>query len=135
MREGSGVLLRRVSPDGALIWLVQRYQDEQGEFDFAFGFESGNSGWHSHPDMLDAPGKSREQVVSEVTDDVTNDRMLIKATVRGDWVEHALLGDLETEVDYLVDVDDQISIRFWSGRSVSFDELIDGAVAYRPFKG
>jgi hypothetical protein len=136
MEEPRDPFVRHVSSDGRLVWLAERYLDQSGDYDFSFGFWSDGSFWHGHPDVVEGePGRTREQIVRDVTEGVLNDRFVIKTTVRDGVTEHALLYDLETEVDYLVDNDERISLRFWSGRHVTFDELIDKTVDYTPFRG
>lgn len=128
------VFLRHVSPDGSLTWIVRCFRDADGAFNFAFGFETDDSVWHGHPDPAAFPGRTREQIAVEVTDGLLHDRYIVKSSAQEDGtVLHALLDALEIEVDHLIHNDEKVSLRFRSGRQVTFDELVDKTVLYRPF--
>lgn len=107
------LLARHVSPDGALTLLVERAAEPDGTALISLGFE--RSGWHMHPSEAEALA---------VVEAVLADRMVIVTTRRPHQAEHSLMLSIELEVD-LYDPQDLMEFRLWSGRAVTWEELIE----------
>ena len=60
-------IARHQSPDGELVWRVERSDDAAGGAVFSAGFEGGF--WHVHPDQLERTGEPLA-VLLKVTDRV-----------------------------------------------------------------
>ena len=123
-------IARHVSPDGQLVWVVEEYPETEGSHGIAMGFA--DLPWHTHPDAFDRRGRSDHDIATDVTAAILTDRVLIMTTRYDDVVEHGFLDDLELQVE-IKSLDEQWSFRFWSGRQVTIEELIDGTVSYLPF--
>jgi hypothetical protein len=130
------VLVRHVSSDGALIWRVEKSLLPDGTAAYVAGFEG--LLWHIHPESLDRPGAPLDRVLA-VTDDLLADRMLV---IEETWPSTGpddparslrLMTDLDEEIAFKAN-DETWRLRFWSGRSVDVDDLIDGKVVYLPLE-
>lgn len=119
------LLDRRVSPDGALHFRIERFDDGR----LAFGFEE--SDWHQHPDMFEANGRTPEQVAFAFADDLVNDRLIIvRSHEEGEeryWVLDTIEYELELSGTYAL-----LQFRLWSGRRIDRAELLEGSVDYKP---
>jgi len=115
------VLDRRTSPDGRLHFRVERH----GDGTLAFGFEECD--WHQHPEMLQARGRTPEQVAQAFADDLINDRLVIVHNRQEDryWVLDTIEYELELSGTYA-----PLEVRYWSGRSIDRAELLEGSIAY-----
>ncbi len=102
-----------MSPDGALTLLVQRTAEPDGTALISLGFDE--SGWHMHPSETDALA---------VVEAILADRMVIVTTRRTHRMEHSLMPSIELEVD-LYDPQDVMEFRLWSGRAVTWEEIIE----------
>ena len=126
------VLARHTSPDGALTILVQRDTQPGGDSILSLGFEGFD--WHVHPgEFYPRDGRSDEEVFLEIVSDVVSDRMIIMLQGHDDgpmWP--SILDTVTFEVDFY-HPGERWSFRFWSGRTVDVDKLMDGRVKYKPF--
>lgn len=118
MWEGSEVLARHVSPDGALTLRVDRAIEDAVPV-VSMGFEE--SGWHFHPTVAEA---------LRIVEEVLADRVIILISSTHGAIEYELMDDLEREID-TKPTDMTYRFRTWS-REVTFDELAAGDVPYTP---
>lgn len=125
------ILASHVSPDGTFTWIVEVYSEPDGTDGIAMGFDG--FGWHLHPDSVDRRERTDQQIAADATEALLADRLLIMTTTDGEAVEHSLLDDLEVEVS-IKSYSERWTFRFWSGRSVEVDDLIDGKVGYLPLR-
>jgi hypothetical protein len=129
MSERAELVARHVSPDGELVWRVEREVEADGRVVISFGFEGLD--WHLHPEFFLANGREPLTIGLEVTDDLVSDRSVVVISRWPEGVEYSIPDSLEVLVDFK-HLEEELSFRFWSGRQVSVDDLIDGAVAYKP---
>lgn len=124
MDEAAEVLARHVSPDGELVFRVER---ESGII--SFGFEG--LVWHLHPDGFDARGRSPERVALDVVDDLISDRMVIVTEYEGGQLRRHILETVQMEIEF-VGAQTRLEFRLWSGRPIDRSELLEGSVDYKP---
>jgi hypothetical protein len=121
------LLARHISPDGALVWRVEREPEPDGTI--SFGFEGQD--WHLHPDVFEPRGRTPEQVVRDVTADLIEDRYIVVTLRENGSVEHGILETIELELEINGTYAD-LTFRFWSGRRVDRAKLLEGSVDYKP---
>lgn len=124
MSEAAEILARHVSPDGELVFRVER---EDGVI--SFGFEGLT--WHLHPDTFEVNGRTPEQVALDVVGDLINDRMVVVIDRSDGQLEYGILETIELE-PWVYGVEAPLEFRFWSGRQVARTELLEGTVDYKP---
>jgi len=130
MSEKAEVLARHVSPDGHLVLRAERESEADGRLVYSLGFEG--QPWHLHPDFfMKQDERSIEQMTFDLIGDVISDRMLIVIATSPGHRETRIVDTLESEVDYKP-IDIGLTFRFWSGRQVSIEDLIDGRVTFKP---
>jgi len=127
------VVARHVSPDGKLVWRVQRDVTADGNAEYSGGFEG--RAWHLHAELMSRGGDPLANILA-LTDDLLADRLVI---VKGSRpmqdspsetdVAYWLLDELEGEVEFNPN-DSMLEFRFWSGRRLSVEDLIDGKVEF-----
>lgn len=131
----AGAIARYVSPDGQLVWRVEVSKSTSGEPVYAAGFEG--TFWHVHPDQLRRRGEPIE-VLLTLTEELLADKLVI---IEERWPVPDNPEELGLERSLLVDLDFELSVkpnetawklRFWSGKVVDVEDLIDGAVAFTP---
>jgi hypothetical protein len=128
------ILERHTSPDGLLMLVVIEQPPADGSLEplITVGFE-GFDGWHVHPDLWwpNPDGKTWAQIGRDIAKDVTDDAMLIAISTRDGEQSIRLVDRIEDEVDFL-QPGERVEYRFWSGRTVSIEDLIDGRVPFKP---
>ena len=130
MSERAELLARHVSPDGQLVWRIERETEASGKVVISFGFEGLD--WHLHPDFFEANGRSPEQIADDVTAGVIEDRhVVVIETFPDDPFRMYLLETIEQELELSGTYAD-LRFRFWSGRSIDRAELLEGTVDYKP---
>jgi hypothetical protein len=123
------LVARHVSPDGELVWRIEREVEADGRVVISFGFEGLD--WHLHPEFFSANGREPLAIALDVTDDLVSDRSLVVISHWPGRVEYSILDDLEVLVEFK-QLEEELGFRFWSGRQVSVDDLKDGKVTYKP---
>ncbi|MEO9231134.1 MAG: hypothetical protein ABI216_19605 [Devosia sp.] len=127
-------LERHISPDGLLVLLVVEGPPIDGSLEtlVTVGFESFD-GWHVHLNLFVSKpnGRTWAQIGRDMARDVTDDKMLIAVSTRQGERCISLVQRIEDEVDFL-QPGETVEYRFWSGRAVTIEELIDGKVHYKP---
>jgi len=128
-------IARHQSPDGELVWRVERSDDAAGGAVFSAGFEGGF--WHVHPDQLERTGEPLA-VLLKVTEQLLTDRLIIVEERRpvpdapGEIsLERRPLGNLDFDLQ-LKENDENWKLRLWSGRVITIEDVIDGKVDYEP---
>lgn len=129
MSDRAELLARHVSPDGALIWRVERETEPDGRQTVSFGFEG--LPWHLHPETFAANGRTAERIALDVTASLIGDRHIVVTRREGGETEHGLLETIELELELWGAYAD-LEFRFWSGRRVARAELLEGSVIYEP---
>ena len=125
--KAAEVLARCTSPDGALVFCVERETERDGRAVVSFGFEG--LSWHLHPDLFEAQGRSPEQVALDVVGGLINDRLIVVIDRSDDLLEYRILETIESELE-LSGTNAPLGFRFWSGRGVDRAELLQGSVDY-----
>jgi hypothetical protein len=126
--DTSEVLVEEVSPDGELVLWARRHVEQSGEVVVSIGF--GHADWHIHPELFDlCQGKSAEQAARDIVADVVADRMLVVTNSVPGFRQVTIAGPLELELDVLAP-NETLEFRFWSGRQVAVEDLIDRKVTY-----
>jgi hypothetical protein len=132
MSDRAEVLARHVSPDGELVWRVEREEEANGRIVISFGFEGGP--WHLHPESFEAHGRSPEQIASDVTNNLLHDRYVVVTEIRpAGEKEVRLLATIEYELEFSGTYA-ELRFRFWNGRPVDRAELLEGTVAHTPLE-
>ena len=133
MLWGQEVLARHASPDETLTLVVLRQTPPEGDPVLSLGFMEFD--WHVHPEFFFANERTPERVLLDIVDDVINDRMILIYQRFADGLMHPrILDSLEFEVDFY-QPGEEWTFRFWSGRVVDLDDLLDGRVRYKPLGG
>jgi len=123
------ILQRYRSPALDLVWLANRAAEANGRTVIAMGFEGFL--WHLHPDEFELRGRSDEAFCADVTAALLNDELVVFTEQDGEFVRHTLLDDLDLELE-IKRKESVWRFRYWSGRTVSFDDLVDGGARYVP---
>jgi hypothetical protein len=128
MTDGPAVLHRHVTEDGSLVWRVERHREGAGA---TIIMDFDGLPWHMHPEVVERRGRSDEKIADDVTAALLADKLVILTVRSGSIVEHKPLFDLETELATKPN-EELWTLRFWSGRTVTVEDLIDGRVDYLP---
>ena len=120
---------RHVSPDGALVFRIERVSEGAEQGTVAFGFEGQEP--HYHPDMFQGHERGDIGVARAVASALINDRMVIVTTYRSGEAVCEILEDMSIERE-LWAPDDPMDFRFWTGRRIARAELLEGSVDYVP---
>ena len=129
MGDRAEILHRILSPDGLLVWRIEREAEADGRMIISMGFEG--LSWHLHPEDFVRRNRTDEEIAADVTTALIGDRLLVLVVRDGDFHEFRLLDDIEQELDAKSN-DETWVLRFWSGEAVSIDRLIDREVDYLP---
>jgi hypothetical protein len=75
MSERAELVARHVSPDGELVWRIEREVEADGRVVVSFGFEGLD--WHLHPEFFLANGREPLAVALDVTEDLVSDSSIV----------------------------------------------------------